>query len=324
MRRDPEAQEQEAWSVLPPQIRERIQHELDTGGMVVLLAARRGYAPSVVCRDCGQAQVDDRGVPLTFTTARGRKFVTSDGISEVPAERPCTRCESWNLLPLGIGIERVAEEVAQLFPNTGHLLVASESLATARMQRQVRVAAREPGTIIIGTEALVPLLQDLQLVVQPFGVIVSADSLLALPFWRSRERFVRLVYAFAGVCRTVLLSTRRSEDTAVQSLSVTPEAFWEEETSLRRLLSYPPFGTLITLSVEGTSIHVEGAITKLLEAFSAYTPAALPCRVLSPTRIRRTVVLHVADGMWPDAVLAAHIRTLPPGIRVRIDPESLG
>jgi primosomal protein N' len=327
-RRDTESQtvDEEAWTVFPKIVRERMEEVLTSGQSVVVLATRKGYAPAVVCRDCGQTQTDERGVPLSFSMAGGsRVFVTSDGISVLNAKRSCQRCESWNLLPLGVGIERVEEEARKLFPQVSISVCAPETTNTPLKAKKALVAAQEQGGILIGTEAILPWLYAIPgSSGYALGVIASADSLLALPFWRARERFVRLAYFFSGVSTNTLLITRRPEDTAVQSISTPASAaFWGEETTLRRALSYPPFGTIITLTVEGSVAALEEQISGIQEYLGGYTSSVLPARPLGASKFTQTIVLLVPGTGWPDAELQQILTSLPPSVRVRIDPESL-
>lgn len=314
------------WAALPKELIHAIRIELDTGGRVVMLAARKGYAPSVVCRDCGQAQTDERGMAYAFSTANGeRVFRTSDGIV-IDAKRTCQRCGSWNLLPLGVGIERIEEELRAAFPKTSLILMSPESLTSPRKARTAIQAFFEPGSIIIGTEALLPwLYAELPAGERvPLGVIASADSLLSQPFWRARERFVRLAYVLRGLCRDVLLVTRHPEDTAVEAVAhPESDAFWSEESALRKALSYPPFGTLITLTVEGSAKRVLADAEGLRERFTAYSPSVLAPRAIQGALWRSTLVLSLPEGVWPDEALSQQLRMLPPNVRVRINPESL-
>jgi primosomal protein N' len=309
------------WRALPEVIIERIRKEIDEGGRVVVLATRKGYAPAVVCRDCGQTQTDENGTPLLFSIAHGRRiFISRDGLSEIDAKRPCTRCASWNLLPLGIGIERVVEELQQVFPDRKIVALGAEALTSRKAAKDAVEDAQRPGSIVVGTEALLPwmLAYEGPRGLRPLGIIASADSLLSLPFWRARERLIRLSYFISGLTNELLLLTRRPEDSAVQALQKkvtdTPH-FWEEETMLRKALAYPPFGTLITLSFEGNLIAQEKFHTHIQTDLAEYSPNILP--------ERGTVVISLPENAWPNTSLSTYLRELPPSVRVRIDPESL-
>jgi primosomal protein N' len=317
----------EPWQALPTAMQKRIRAELERGGSVFLLATRKGYSPAVVCRDCEQAQTDDRGLPLSFTTSGGkRRFVTSDGQSEIAASRPCPRCGSWNLLPLGIGIERVAEEVRSGFPTFPlYIFDATILRSPAKARALFADAAKEPG-VMVGTEAIFPFLLAHGFLTHPFalGVIVSADSLLALPLWRARERFVRISYLLRELCAHTLLLTRHPEDTAVNAASNPGSpAFWQEERMLRTALAYPPFGTIIILTAVGMVKRLDAVSTLIEQQLSPYSLTQLSDRIEAGVPVRRTWVLRLPLGGWPNHELSAVLAQLPPSIRVLVDPESI-
>jgi primosomal protein N' (replication factor Y) len=314
------------WKAVPEPVLEGMRKELASGGRTVVIATRSGYAPSVVCRDCGQAQTDDRGVPLSFSIAGDtRMFYSSDGVSAIDAKRPCQRCESWNLVPLGVGIERVAEQMRADFKDAEIAVISPESLQSPAKARSALKSAGE-SAITIGTEALIPWLYarpgEKPLVL---GVVASADSLLALPFWKSRERFIRLAYLLSGIAARVQVITRRPDDSAVESLTPdTSGEFWKEETVLRKALRYPPFGTLITVTAEGSQAAIAEHLGSVMNQAAAYAPKLLPPRPSARGGWSQALVIAAEQEVWPDPALSALLSSLPPVFRVRIDSESFG
>ncbi|HEV7121425.1 MAG TPA: hypothetical protein VGN56_01205 [Candidatus Paceibacterota bacterium] len=320
----PEA-EPEPWAAVPRVMREAITRALDESGRALVLAVRKGYAPSVVCRDCGTARTDEFGNVLTFTKEgpHGRSFRTVDGRIVEAADVTCATCGSWNLMPLGVGVERVEEELRSAYPDARIIRFEGDTVRTLAMAKKALDAVHEPGTIVIGTEGALPWL--LALHAHPFdlAVIASADSLLALPFWRARERFVRLGLLLASLAHQLLLGTRLPEDAAVNAVAHPgTTGFFAEESSLRKALRYPPFGTLIALQAEATRAQLDALDASIRAAIGSAEYVVLPDRPLTRTQLRRSCVLHLAQGAWPDAALAERLRALPPSIRTLIDPEA--
>ncbi|MES2225300.1 MAG: hypothetical protein V4480_00635 [Patescibacteria group bacterium] len=318
------------WRAIPLEVEHAIRKEVEGGGRVLVLTSRTGYAPAVVCRDCGQAVVDDRGMPLSFATSRGARLLrSSDGKTVIDAKDEktvCARCGSWNLLPLGVGMERAAEELHESFPNALIVSLATETLKTRAAALKALSGTARAGTIIVGTESLLPWLLLDSREKEPFSlaVIASADSLLALPFWRSRERFVRLAFFAAGLAKKLVVVTRRAADTAVSAVSDSSGTdFFNEEAGLRKALGYPPFGTLIVLHMEASVEVLPHLEDQVAQAFDTYSYATLPDRATAGRQLRRTLVLTLPEGTWPDQRLSGRLQSLPPSIRVHIDPESL-
>jgi primosomal protein N' len=321
----PQGTATEPWSALPKNLREHIGMAAGAGGRVLVLAVRKGYAPSVICRDCGTARTDEHGNVLTFTKSgpNGHAFRTVEGKILESTDVLCEVCGSWNLLPLGVGVERVEEELRAQFPDSRVIRFEGDTVRTAASARKALEHAREPGAIIIGTEAALPWLLTLKL--QPFdlGAIASADSLLALPFWRARERFVRIGFLLSSMSKQTYLGTRLPDDTAARLLqNPTDPTFFQEEASLRRALHYPPFGTLVVLQAEGTRAALTILDASIRNAVGDHAVTVLPHRALTRTELRRSFVVHLKEGAWPDKNLALHLRALSPAIRILIDPES--
>ncbi|MBU2220742.1 hypothetical protein KKD81_02270, partial [Patescibacteria group bacterium] len=234
----------------------------------------------------------------------------------------CDLCGSWNLLPLGIGVERVCEELTALFPDAPLVRFDTDSIRTPAMARKAVEAFEVPGSIAVGTEFMLPWLSSaspLQL-----AVVASADSLLALPFWRSRERFLRILLTLREKAEKTIVATRRMDDSALHAAEhPEEESFFEEEAALRRALGYPPYGTLLTVSSTGSRDQLEKAATRITEIAGANSLHSLPEKGLVPRGFMRTWVVQLPEGVWPEATLSRALSGLPPSFRVLIDPDSL-
>jgi primosomal protein N' len=157
------------------------------------------------------------------------------------------------------------------------------------------------------------------------GIVASADALLSLPFWRARERFVRIGLMLAERSKKVIVASRHEgTDAALTALtSPTTSSFWADELALRKALHYPPFGTLIMFQVEGSAARIEDARALITNVCAPLTPIHLAPRPISASILRGISVLQLPDGAWPDETLSARISELSPVIRVHIDSESL-
>lgn len=307
------------FQAVPETLRTVIKETLIEGGHVAVLAARRGYAPAVVCRTCGASVRDAQGRGLSLATEDGvRIFRSSDGSVVQEADAVCDVCGSWNLMPLGVGVERVEEELKETFPDAHIIRFDTDTIRTSAQARKA-IAEFEPGSILVGTEVLLPWLPDIEL-----ACIASADSLLALPFWRSRERFLRLLLTLRDRAKHTIVSTRRMDDVALESAR-DPEhgTFFEEEGGLRKILGYPPFGTLISVASVGTRTQLDALHEEIQRIAESTTFTRLPDRNLGDHRYRGSWVLCLAKGAWPNTALSLRLAALPLYIRVLLDPDSI-
>ncbi len=220
----------QAWAAVPKVMTEAIAHTLDEGGRALVLAVRKGYAPTVICRDCGTARTDEFGNVLTFTKEgpHGRAFRSVDGRVIEATDVLCDVCGSWNLMPLGVGVERVEEELRASFPEAKVIRFDGDTVRSLSMAKKALEGIGEPGTIVVGTEGALPWILAVRSAPFELAVVASADSLLSLPFWRARERFVRLGLTLTSLANRVLLGTRLPEDAAVHAIAQPPQAgvFW--------------------------------------------------------------------------------------------------
>lgn len=319
-----EREDGEVWSAVPRALHERIKEELEQGGRVAVFAARKGYAPVVICGDCGQALRDERGKAYSFTQEGGKRlFRTADGKSVFSTERNCPNCESWNLRPLGVGVERVFEELQEAFSDAQLVLFDADTVRTAVGARRRLAPLEDAGSIVVGTEAMAPWLLAASPAPFTLAAIASADSLLALPFWRARERFLRLSLMLPSIASHTIVATRLSDDAAVKTLQDTTDpAFFDEETSLRTALGYPPFGTLISLAWQGSQAALDKTGQLVRDALASQDARTIPDRFIRGTIAQRTQVLSLPKDAWPDTALSARLASLPPSVRILVDPES--
>jgi primosomal protein N' len=316
----------EPWSAVPKPLMERLRDVSTEGGRSIVLAVRKGYAPVVICRDCGQTLKDERGKVFAFFAGPSgeRIFRTSDGKSIKATETKCPRCDSWNLLPLGVGSERVYEELVRAFPGAVTLF-DTETVRTAAAARKVLAGFSYPGSIIVGTEAMLPWILANESQPVELACVASADALLALPFWRARERFVRLGYLLAECAKETLIATRLPDDAAAMQLAdPVSNAFFAEEIALRRALNYPPFGTLISLQFEGKTPALDALESRIRESLQKQEGElrSVPDRFVRPGVMRRSLVLLLEKDAWPDPKISRVLAGFPPSVRVMIDPEA--
>lgn len=313
------------WSALPESTLRRIKDALKNDGRIVVLAARKGYAPSVVCRDCGTTQRDPEGRAYSLATQGGKRvFRTADGKSVIGAKALCSHCGSWNLMPLGVAVERVAEELKAAFPDTPLKRFDTDSVRTDVQARKALKAFKDKRGILVGTESMLPWLSSADDLKLSLAVVASMDSFLALPFWRARERFVRIGLMLRELAPHTIIHTRLTDDTALKTVLMPKEdGFFLEEATLRQALMYPPFGTLVAFHIEGGKKRLLEAKVSLIEAVMPRALSVLPERHVVKSTYRLTALLHLPKGEWPNAELSARLQALPPFIKIAVDPESL-
>jgi len=324
MRTDPEKQEKN-FQVVSSDLEEMIRIMKEPSDRCFIYTLRKGLYTLTLCRDCGNlVTCKNCNTPVVVHT-QGEKqpnvFVCHNCNSKRGAEERCTHCDSWNLVPLGIGSQRVEQELAERLPDTTIFHIDTDAMTPARIQQMVKKWSATPKAILIGTEGVLPFIQ------QPSHIAVaSMDTLFALPDFRARERMMRtFLFLRNRAERIFLIQTRNPDDIIFNYIKSGNLLSWfQEELQERKNLHYPPFSTLIKITTASSAATLPKHIAFLEEKLEEYKPKTFPA--FTP-RARGKEVLHtlisLPKGSWPDKKLVEILQKLPPLYAIHIDPEHL-
>jgi len=235
-------------------LKEKLLDRIDKGEQSILFLNRRGYSTFVFCRECGfVARCPQCDVALTFHSPRQELCCHYCDHRQEVFHR-CPECGSRYIRFFGQGTQKVEEEVKALFPEVAVLRLDTDTTAGSEKHGDILERfRREKVPILVGTQMLAKGLDfpNVTLV----GVI-SADPLLNMPDFRSRERAFQLLTQVAGragrgsIQGDVIIQTYSPQDRAVLMASKQDyPAFFREEISYRRKLGYPPFSHIIRVLI---------------------------------------------------------------------------
>jgi primosomal protein N' (replication factor Y) (superfamily II helicase) len=231
---------------------------VDAHTPAVLFLNRKGFAPALLCRDCGNApQCRHCSVSLTFYKREGHLSCHYCG-AMLPLPDTCPTCRAPKLEPRGIGTEAVEERVRRLVPHARIGRIDRDTCRTpahaAALRR--RFIDRELD-LLIGTQML---LQGPPMSPVGFVGLVQADAGLHLPDFRAGEQTYRTLSQAVALCRDgahggrVVLQTFLPTHYVIDAVVTQNfERFYDQELVFRRALAYPPFSHLISLRISGTS-----------------------------------------------------------------------
>lgn len=243
---------------ISPTLASAVERRLEAGEQSLLFINRRGYAPTTVCRACGQ-QIGCDFCDARMVEHRFQKRLMCHQCGESkPVPEACPNCEvEGKLAPVGPGVERLAEEVAERFPDARIAILSSDLFGSARaLKERIESIAAGEADIIVGTQLVAkghnfPLLTLV-------GVI-DADLGLQGSDLRAAERTFQLMRQVAGRAGrserrgVALLQTFQPDHPVIRAiLSGDEEGFWRAECTERQQAAVPPFGRLagIILSAE--------------------------------------------------------------------------
>jgi len=172
-------------------LRARLQQNLQMENQSILLLNRRGFSTSLICRDCGTpVQCSHCNVSLTLHKDKARLLCHYCGFT-VSAKTVCFECRSMDLVPAGFGIERVEEEVRELFPEAVVARIDSDTAADRRQfLKLLRKMQDGDIDILIGTQMIAKghHFPGVTLV-----GIIWADGGLSMPDFRAAEKTFQLI-----------------------------------------------------------------------------------------------------------------------------------
>jgi len=324
---------------LSPPLVERVADTLAAKRQALLFLNRRGYAPLTLCRTCGHRfQCPNCSTWLVEHRFRGVLLCHHCGHTE---RRPdvCPSCgDGDSLTPVGPGIERLSEEVADRFPGARTIILSSDTVGgVQRLRHDLAAIAKGEYDIVVGTQLVAKghNFPSLTLV----GV-VDADLGLAHGDLRAAERTFQLLAQVtgragrSGAAGAALLQTWTPEHPVIRALvSGDREAFYANEIAARRAARLPPFGRLAAVIVSGPERHETEAFAAALRrnaprdaAIDMLGPAEAPLAVIRG-RYRYRLLVHAprpADiqGFMRAWLVAAPRHRAALRVQVDIDPQS--
>ncbi|MBI2120036.1 MAG: hypothetical protein HYT94_00240 [Parcubacteria group bacterium] len=325
MKKDkPSSDPNSAFRIISPELADRMEETLSTGGNIFLWGVRRGLAPITACRDCGSIFSCPRcDVPFVLHREGKRNiFICHTCEERKTSEVTCTVCGSWRLAMLGIGVEQAAIEARELFPGvTVHELHADAAKTDKKAENIAEAFAASRGAILVGTELAFSHVKSAAL-----AAVVSADSLFSLPDFRIHEKILRkLLEVKLKAERNFAVQTRYPKEKLFQALIQGNLAnFYRGEIAAREQFSYPPFSVLIKIRFEGTEHEVAEKAEYIETLFKEYRPNIFPA--FTPKikdRYQVNAVIKAPAGKWPHDDILSKLLSLPPHFRVKVDPEDL-
>ncbi len=319
-----------AFSLCTDELAETIARTLEGKGHVFLYGSRRGLAPVVTCANCGFIfRCPDSGAPYSlFRTYKNdieeRWFFSSTSGKRVRAADTCPTCSSWRLREQGIGIQQVYDEIKKRFPNE-ELFLFDHSTATthAKAQKIVNGFYSSKKGILIGTSMALPYLHTQV----DTTAVMSYEATRTLPTWKAEETIFALLVKLRELTKKDVVVQLRTEpdDLLLLASKGLISQFYEDEIEVRKALLYPPYSVFILLSWSGTKEQTQ-QVEQMLTSILKETTAPLQCYSApesSSTQTLRYGLLRIEATNWPDKTLMDTLRTLPPYIKIEVNPDRI-
>jgi len=325
---------------ISPMLEAHVRDRMAKGEQSLLFLNRRGYAPVTICRACGHQiacdHCDARMVEHRFL----HRLVCHQCGETKPMPEACPSCGAeGKLAPVGPGVERLAEEVAERFPEARVAVLSSDLFASARaLKAQIELIAQGGADIIIGTQMVAKGHNFPRLTL--VGVI-DADLGLQGSDLRAAEKTFQLLRQVAGRAGRAeapglaLLQSYQPEHPVIRAiLAGDEESFWRAEAAERRAAGVPPYGRMAGIVISAPSAEAAfdlgNALARaqgplLAVGAQLFGPAPAPiARIRGRHRVRLLVKADKSTPLQP-ALRAWLGQFSPKGdirLSVDIDPQS--
>jgi len=322
---------------LSPVLVAAIAETLAAGQQTLLFLNRRGYAPLTLCRSCGhRIECPQCTAWLVEHRFRGRLHCHHCGFS-IPLPEKCPKCgEPGALVACGPGVERVAEEVTERFPEARLALLSSDLVpGITEMREMIREIEAGGIDIVIGTQMVAkghhfPHLATVGIVDGDLGLAQGADP-------RAGERTFQLLHQVTGRAGRAFaeghgyVQTHMPEHPVMEAIiRGDREAFLEREIAIRRSGLLPPFGRLAALIVSARHKETAQLVARDIvrrappaDRIEILGPAEAPLAVIRG-RHRWRLLVKAPREIDVQAYLRAWLAAMPPlkgDIRLTVDVD---
>ncbi|HEY3171675.1 MAG TPA: primosomal protein N' [Thermoanaerobaculia bacterium] len=339
LRREKSSPEEKGVPLFSAPLLERLRETFGRGEQAILLQPRRGFAPFLLCRECGFDFRCSRCSVSRTVHDRGRRLVCHYCGERVPRPERCPECGGSLLEAIGAGTERVAERFAELFPDVPWTILDRDAARRRGVEAVVDDVLSGRARCLIGTQ-MVAKGHDFPNVTA-VGVL-SADSILNFPDFRAAEKTFQLLSQVAGragrgdVPGTVHVQTFHPGHPAIlRAAAHDVDGFAGHELEFRRTFFYPPFAELAAVLVSSPNRERAEEVGKETGRTLAAAARGKPVRISGPApapierlqgRWRFQILLRAPDRAAILSLLEESIRERPPSgvqVAVDVDPQDL-
>ncbi|MGC8915832.1 MAG: replication restart helicase PriA [Thermoanaerobaculum sp.] len=318
-----------------PRLLELLEGTLARGEQAILLVNRRGWAPVLLCRDCGHTMpCRDCAIPLTLHRRPPRLVCHYCGYSTEPPAT-CPRCGGGLLEDVGAGTEKIAAKLKSRFPGAHVGILDRDTARTpAKLMATLERFAQGEIQVLVGTQMVS---KGHHFPGVTLTAVVNADNLLGFPDFRGAERTFQLLTQVAGRAgrgekpgRVVIQTYHPNHYAIAAAAEHDVTRFVEGELAYRKAFRYPPFYRMALVRFESAR---ETQAIKAAEQAARAVPSLPGLRLVGPTaapiaRLRGRFRVHFMllaqnRGALRQALSAVAGTKFPSAVRRIVDVDPL-
>ncbi|WP_026073297.1 primosomal protein N' [Robertmurraya massiliosenegalensis] len=251
---------------------EGLKERLEKKQQIVLFLNKRGHSSFVMCRDCGYVvNCPNCDISLTYHRFNQQMKCHYCGY-EAPVPQRCPECNSEHIRYFGTGTQKVEEELGKVLPEARVIRMDVDTTSRKGSHERLLTEFEEgKADILLGTQMIAKGLDfpNITLV----GVL-SADTMLHLPDFRSSEKTFQLLTQVSGragrheLPGEVIIQTYTPEHYSIELASEQNfDRFFEREMMVRKSHQYPPYYYIALITVSHENVAMVASITDKIAKF---------------------------------------------------------
>ncbi len=278
-------------------LREALHDTAAAGKQTILLLNRRGNSRALVCVDCGETPQCPRcDVRLTYHSANNRLMCHYCGHSQLSPSR-CLSCGG-PLKTLGLGTQKVEQEVKQLFPDFAIDRMDADTVNAVNTHEKILEHFQQENVpVLIGTQMVA---KGLNLPEVTLVGVLDADLSLYTSGYRAGETTFNMLTQVVGRAgrgeaagRAILQTLNPNHQVIGLAAKQDYDGFYDLEVNLRRVQNAPPFGDIAIVTVTGQE---EAAV---LRGSAKFRDSLIACLKQEPYTQEKCTVLGPAPCTVP-------------------------
>ncbi len=318
---------------ISPVLIDEMQKTLDAKQQVLLFLNRRGFAPLTLCRTCGHRMECPKCTSWMVEHRRHNNLQCHHCGFTIKIPKECPHChEVDSLVACGPGVERIAEEVKEYFPEARSLILASDITDTHdKLIAALDAIKNGEVDVIIGTQIIAKGHHFPHITCVG---IIDADLGLSGGDLRATERSYQLLHQVAGRAGRehlkghVFLQTYNAEQRVMQMIAADDrDKFLEAEAGERQRAKMPPFSRLAALIMTGKD---EAQTKNVAQSIGRAAPRIEGVQILGPApaqmyrirgQYRQRILIQAEKNLNIQKVIAEWLQSvkIPSAVRVVID-----
>ena len=311
-----------------------VNNFLNKGDQILFFLNRRGFAPFVICKNCGNKfQCPNCAINLNFHKKLNKLLCHYCGYKSL-LKRKCKDNKDCELLFCGPGVERIFAELKKIYPDKKIEIFSSDTLKKKKQTSNLlKKVEKKKIDILVGTQLLSKGFHFPKL-----NCIVVVDSNFSSHGYdlRSAEKNIQLYHQLSGRAgregktSKIFFQTYTPEDEILLNISKNdPHAFLKTELKLRKEKKLPPFYRLISLIISGDN---ENLIMKSAITVKSKLPKINEVNILGPvlapiTKLRKKyrcrILVRYPKNLFIQKYLSQSLNKikLRPGIKLEVDVD---